>query len=193
MFNAKKAIMSSFVVLIVVAFYVYPSYSQEKPSNDTIKQIILSGYSRGIDKFAKSNPNVKVSDLKYESFKITKGSFSKTPGSAGESTPYNVEVSYKISYMETQNLVKWKADQKKQYEENIVMAQKALKKHLAEANKPEQLIEYDQKSIIGNKENIEALKKFPDTKKAKKEITKKNDRMYFVKKGDKWYGYLGWK
>ena len=193
MFNAKKAIMSSFVVLIVVAFYVYPSYSQEKPSNDTIKQIILSGYSRGIDKFAKSNPNVKVSDLKYESFKITKGSFSKTPGSAGESTPYNVEVSYKISYMETQNLVKWKADQKKQYEENIVMAQKALKKHLAEANKPEQLIEYDQKSIIGNKENIEALKNFPDTKKAKKEITKKNDRMYFVKKGDKWYGYLGWK
>ena len=95
--------------------------------------------------------------------------------------------------METQNLVKWKADQKKQYEENIVMAQKALKKHLAEANKPEQLIEYDQKSIIGNKENIEALKNFPDTKKAKKEITKKNDRMYFVKKGDKWYGYLGWK
>ena len=90
MFNAKKAIMSSFVVLIVVAFYVYPSYSQEKPSNDTIKQIILSGYSRGIDKFAKSNQNVKVSDLKYESFKITKGSFSKTPGSAGESTPYNV-------------------------------------------------------------------------------------------------------
>jgi hypothetical protein len=193
MFNAKKVIMSSFVILTVIAFYIYPSYAQEKPSNDIMKQIILSGYSRGIDKFTKSNPDIKVSNLKYESFKITKGSFSKTPGNAGESTPYNVEVSYKISYIENQNLVKWKADQIKQYEENIVAAQKALKKHEAEANKPEQLIDYDRKSIAGNKQNIEETKKFPDAKKEKKEITKNNDRMYFVKKGEKWYGYLGWK
>lgn len=193
MSNGKKVLMSLLAILMIIVFYNGPSYSQEKPSKEIIKHIIIKGYSRGMDEFAKKNPNIKMSDLKYESFKITKGFVSKTPGSGGESAPYNIEVSYKISYTESQNLTKWKADQIKKYENNILSAQKALKAHESAANKPKQLIDFDKKSIIGNKQNIEEVKKYPDIKREKKVIVKNNDRMNFIKKGGNWYGYLGWK
>jgi hypothetical protein len=193
MFNGKKVLMSLFVILLIVAFYNDNSYSQEKPSEKIIKQTILKGYSRSIDKFTKDNPNIKVYDLKYDSFKITKGFISKTPAKAGESVPYNIEVSYKISYKESQNLAKWKADKIKEYENNIRMSQEALKKHEAEADKPTELIDFDKKSIIGNKENIETVKKMTDIKQENRAIVKNNDKMSFIKKGGKWIGYLGWK
>lgn len=193
MFNGNKVLISLFVILMIMVFYNDRSYSQEKPSEKIIKQIIINGYSRSIDSFTKNNPNIKVSDLKFDSFKITNGFVSKTPGSAGESAPYNIEVNYKISYIESQNLIKWKADQIKKYENNILMAQKALKTHESEVNKPEQLIDYDKKAIIGNKQNIETVKKYPDIKQENKVIVKNNDRMSFIKRGEKWYGYLGWK
>ncbi len=193
MYNGKKLLMSLLAILMIIAFYNDRSYSQQKPSEKIIKQIILNGYSRSVANLSKENPTIKVSDLKFDNFKITKGFLSKKPGTAGESIPYNIEVNYKISYIESQNLAKWKADQIKQYENNIRMLQEALKKHESQANKPEQLIDYDKKAINGNKENIETVKKYPDIKKQKKTIVKNNDRMNFVKKGEKWYGYLGWK
>jgi hypothetical protein len=193
MSTGKKVLISLFTILMLIVFCQF-SYSQEKPSEAKVKKIILNGYSKGINNITKKNPNIKVSDLKFDSFKITKGFISKkTPASAGASAPYNIEVSYKISYTETQNLAKWKADKIKQYENNITMIQQALKAHEAAANKPQQLIEFDKKALKGNKQNIEAVKKFPDIKHEKKVIVKNNDQMNFVKKGNKWYGYLGWK
>jgi hypothetical protein len=193
MSTGKKVLISLFTILMLIVFCQF-SYSQEKPSEAKIKKIILTGYSKGINNIIKNNPNIKVSDLKFDSFKITKGFFSKkTPASAEASVPYNIEVSYKISYIESQNLVKWKADRIKRYENNITMLQESLKAHEAAANKPQQLIEFDKKAINGNKQNIAAVKKFPDIKKEKKVIAKDNGQMNFVKKENKWYGYLGWK
>lgn len=193
MFNGNKVLISLFAILMIIGLYNDRAYSQEKPSEKIIKQSIIDGYSRSIDKFTKNNSNLKVSNLKFDSFKITNGFFSKKPKSGGESVPYNIEATYKISYVESQNLTKWKADQIKKYEANILMAQEALKNHESEANKPEQLIKFDKKMISGNKQNIEIIKKYPDIKQEKKVIVKNNDRMYFIKRGEKWYGYLGWK
>jgi hypothetical protein len=192
MSNGKKALISLFAIFMIIVFCQF-SYSQEKPSEAKIKKIIINGYSKSINSITKNNPNLKVSDLKFDSFKITKGFVSKKPGKVGESARYNIEVNYKVSYIESQNLAKWKADRIKQYENNIVMIQQALKAHEAAASKPQQLIEFDKKAINGNKQNIEAVKKFPDIKREKKVIVKNNDHMNFVKKGNKWYGYLGWK
>lgn len=191
--NVKKVFVSLLAILMIIVFFNDRSYSQEKPSQKTIKQVILKGYARGIAKFTKNKPNIKVSDLKFDSFKITKGFFAKAPLKRGETVPYNIEVNYKISYIQSQNLVKWKTDKIKQYQDNIRSLQAALKKHEAAANKSKQMIEFDKKAIIGNKKNIEDVKKFPDIKKEKQAIIKKNGRMYFVKKGAKWFGYLGWK
>jgi hypothetical protein len=193
MFKGIKLIMSLFVILTIVVFCSSLSYSQQKPSEKTIKQIIIKGYSRSISQLSKNTPNIKLSDLKYDSFKITKGFFSKKPAKAGESIPYNIEVNYKISYIQSQNLKKWKADQIKQYKNNIRMLQEALKKHESQANKPKEMIKYDKDSINGNKKNIEEVKKYPDIKREKEEIVKNNERMNFIKKGNKWHGYLGWK
>jgi hypothetical protein len=193
MFNTNKVLMSLFVILMLMAFYIESSYSQDKPSREIIKQIIMNGYSRSINSFTKNNPNIKVSDLKFDSFKKTKGFVSKTLGASGESAPYNIEVNYKISYIESQNLVKWKAEQIKQCEYNIFKAQKVLEAEKSKGNKATQLIDYNKKAIIGNKENIETIKKYPDIKKEKKVIVKNKERMSFIKKAKKWHGYLGWK
>ena len=193
MFNANKVLMALFVILIVMAFHIEPSYSQDKPSKEIIKQIIINGYSKSVNSFTKNNPNIKVSDLKFDSFKITKVFVSKTPGASGESVPYNIEVNYKISYIESQDLVKWKAEQIKQCEYNILVAQKALEAEKSKGNKSTQLIDYNKKAIIGNKENIETINKYPDIKKEKKVIVKNKERMSFIKKREKWHGYLGWK
>jgi hypothetical protein len=193
MFTGKKALMSLFIMFLVMAFYIEPSYSQEKPSQATMKQVILNGYDRGINKYTKENPNVKVSDLKFESFKLTKGFVSKTPVAKGKSVPYNIQVDYKITYNEIQNLIKWKAEQLKQCKYNIFKAQQALKTEKAKGNKNAQLIDYNKKAIIGNKENIKIINNYPDLKKEKKDIVKNNEKMSFIKKGNKWYGYVGWK
>jgi len=193
MFKAKKALISLFVLMLVMVFYIEPSYSQEKPSQDQIKQIIMNGYARSFKNATKQYPNIKTSDLKFDSFKIIKGVVSKTPAAKGESAPYNVELNYKISYLETQNLAKWKAEQIKECEYNIFKAQNTLKAEKAKANKNAQLIEYNQKAIIGNKENIKIIKNYPNIKKEKKDIVKDNERMSFIKKGKKWHGYVGWK
>jgi hypothetical protein len=191
MFKNTKALMSLFVILLLTVFYIQPSYAQQKPSQKTIKGIILKGYSKSIDSFTKQNPNIKVSNLKFDSFKITKGVISKKPAAKGESAAYNIEVSYKISYLENQDLAKWKAEQIRECEYNIFQGQNALKK--AKKDKDAQKIKYNKDKIIVNKQNIKTIKKYPDSKKEKKTIIKKKDRMAFIKKGGKWYGYLGWK
>ena len=183
--------MALFVILLLTVFYIQPSYSKEKPSQKTIKNIILKGYSKSIESFTKNNPNLKVSDLKFDSFKITKGLFSKKPAAKGESVPYNVELNYKISYLESQNLAKWKAEQIRECEYNIFQGQTALEK--AKKDKDAQKIKYNNDKIIVNKQNIKTIKKYPDSKKETKTIVKKKERMAFIKKGGKWYGYLGWK
>jgi hypothetical protein len=131
--------------------------------------------------------------LKFDSFKITKEFISKTPAAKGESAPYNIEMNYKIIYNEIQNLGKWKAEQIKECEYNIFKAKQALKAEKAKGNKNAQLIDYNKKAIIGNKQNIKIINSYPDVKKEKKDIVKNNEKMSFIKKGKKWYGYVGWK
>jgi hypothetical protein len=193
MLNGNKVLMSLLVILMVVAFYIEPSYAQQKPSPQIIKQNIINGYSKSVNELIKDNPNIKVSDLKFDSFKITNGFVSKTPGRNGESAPYNIEVDYKISYIESQNLVKWKAEQIKQCEYDIFVAQQVLDADKSKGNTPAQLIDYNKEKIIGNKENIKIIKKYPDIKQEKKVIVKNKDQMSFIKKGENWHGYLGWK
>lgn len=193
MLKWNKVVISLIVILIVIGFDNGPSYSQQKPSEEIIKQNIIKGYSRSLDKLTKDNPNIKVADLKFDSFKMTNGFVSKTPALNGESAPYNIEVDYKISYIENKNLIKWKAEQIKQCEYNILVAQKALEANKSKGNLPADLVEYNKDAIIGNKKNIETIKKYPDLQKDKKVIVKNQERMSFIKKGESWYGYAGWK
>ena len=193
MLNGNKVLMSLLVILMVIGFCIEPSYAQQKPSEEIIKQNIINGYSKSINELTKDNPNIKVSDLKFDSFKMTNGPVSKTPARNGESAPYNIEVSYKISYIESQNLVNWKAEQIKQCEYNIFEAQQVLDADKSKGNTAAQEIEYNKDKIIGNQENIKIIKKYPDINQEKKEIVKDKDQMSFIKKGDNWHGYLGWK
>jgi len=197
--NSKKIIISLVGIMMTLCFYVACSSSQDKPSDEVIKQTILHGYSKGINNIVKSNKNIKISDLKFDSFKIKNGLVSETKGNAGESAPYNIVVDYKISYVESQDLAKWKADHIKQAENNILMAKKDLEGDKLTPNKSgdnskiKALIDYNKKVIVSNTANIEIIKKYPDVKKSKKEIVKNNEQMSFIKKGGKWYGYVGWK
>ena len=193
MLNGNKVLMSLLVILLAVGFYIEPSYAQQKPSEEIIKQNILKGYSKSLNEIAKDNPDIKVSDLKFDSFKLTNGFVSKTPASNGESAPYNIEVSYKISYVESQNLVTWKAEQIKQCEYNILVSQQVLDAAKSKGDTAAQEIEYNKDKINGNEQNIKLIKSYPDIKQEKKDIVKNKDQMSFIKKGENWHGYLGWK
>jgi hypothetical protein len=125
----KKGIMCMSIVIMVMCLCVGCS-SSDKPSEDTMKNIIATIHLKPF------LINKQVSELKFESFKITNGFFSKNKGGGGESTPYNIEVNYKYSYMLAQG---------------------------------------------------------PDVPKEKKVEERDNDRYWFNKKGDKWYGNDGWR
>jgi hypothetical protein len=89
--NVKKVIITMCVVLMVVGMCVSCSYSQDKPSEDDMKSILLSlvvSYYRG-------HPNA-FSNIKYDIFQITHSFFKN--GSDGRDR-YCVEITYDISYV----------------------------------------------------------------------------------------------
>ena len=88
MINGNKLLMSIFAIMMAMCFCVGCSSSQEKPSEDVMKNEIL-----------KTLPWANRADVKYsiDKFKITNGFFSKEKGSGGESTPYCIEVNFKLS------------------------------------------------------------------------------------------------
>jgi hypothetical protein len=86
MVNGKKFIMSICVSMMVMCFCVVFSYSQEKPSDDVIKNYIL----------AKNFPNIsKYKNIRFESFIIKDSYFKK---GNDKMDYYYVKVNYNISF-----------------------------------------------------------------------------------------------
>jgi hypothetical protein len=65
-------------------------YSQDKPSEEVIKDFIISKEFQD-----RSN----LSNIKWDKFKITKEIFSKNKGTGGENMSYCIEVDFKISFV----------------------------------------------------------------------------------------------
>ena len=193
MVKGNKVLMALLAILVAMAFCIQPAYSQEKPSAEIIKQNIMKGYAKSIAGLTKNNPSLKVSDFKFDNFKLIKGFVSKTPAAKGESSPYNIEVDYKISYIMSRNMTKWKAEQIKECEYKMFVAKQELDAEQAKGSKDAKKIKHNKDVIAASKENIKIIKKYPDLQKEKKVITKKEEPMSFIKKGNKWYGYVGWK
>ena len=84
-----------------MAVFILPvvCYSQEKPSQDDMKGIIvtieLGGEFRDAEKAITSGT---ITNIDIDAFEVTNEFVSKTPGGGGESAPYNVEVSYVIAW-----------------------------------------------------------------------------------------------
>lgn len=81
MFNGKKVIMSMFIIMMIIGFYVRCSYSQEKPSEELVKGII---FRIEIQKSGGLYP------LKITNYQVTNEFISKHNGR------YCVEVKYYI-------------------------------------------------------------------------------------------------
>lgn len=86
--NVKKVIMCVCVVMMVMGFRVSCSYSQDKPSEEVMKniisQVIIPGFSKDIH-----------TNIKFDTFQITHSFFKK--GTDGRDK-YCVEINYYISY-----------------------------------------------------------------------------------------------
>ena len=94
--NIIKVIMRISVVMMVISFSVVLSYSQEKPSEYTMKGIITHNVNRVIGQ--NLGPDVFKVDIKnivFNTFQITQSFFKK--GSDGKDI-YCVEINYEISY-----------------------------------------------------------------------------------------------
>ena len=83
MSNGKKAIVSMLVIMMVMFFCVKYSYSQEKPSEEVMKKIIVK-LEFGEDQFT---------NLKFGEFTIT-NSFT-----SNKNNRYCIEVSYIVYYI----------------------------------------------------------------------------------------------
>jgi hypothetical protein len=169
MVNGKKVTISIIAVMIALNFYVKYSYSQDKPSEEEIKGIIMT-----IELVNDIN-NKALSNLLFDTFQITNEFISKEKGGGGESSPYCIEVNYIIKYNITKNIV----DEKKS---QLIILNLYLKG-----------ITNTKQEIDSFNKEIEETKQRPDIEVTKKEIVRDDARYYFVKKGNKWYGSKGWR
>lgn len=93
MVNIKNVIMSIFVIIMVLCFFVGGTYSQEKPSEGEMKYIIGPYIKNDME-------NINIFLLKYEdiksyefvSFNITNSFFSKL------NSRYCIKFDYEMSY-----------------------------------------------------------------------------------------------
>ena len=83
MSNGKKAIVSMLVIMMVMFFCVKYSYSQEKPSEEVMKKVIVK-LEFGED---------QLTNLKFDEFIIT-NSFT-----SNKNNRYCIEVSYIVYYI----------------------------------------------------------------------------------------------
>jgi hypothetical protein len=177
MINCKKVIISIGIIMMVMCFYVGYSYSQEHPSQDIIKNIIMRM------ELGNNINNKEFSNLKYDTLQIINSFVSKTPGGHGESSPYCIEVNYKISYIFNENIVDKKKvginDLKLKLADNIVAQTKGPGDYSI--------------SIKLIKESILLTEQMPDIIKHNMEIVRNNIRLSFIKKENQWYGYNEWK
>lgn len=90
----KKFMMSLCVVLMVISLCVSRGYSQDKPSEEMMKGIILQFVVWSLNNKYISPPN--VSNLYYYSFQITNSFFKN--GSDGRDR-YCVEINYDVHYV----------------------------------------------------------------------------------------------
>ncbi|MDO9530960.1 MAG: hypothetical protein Q7O12_02360 [Deltaproteobacteria bacterium] len=88
MIDLKKLILSIFVIIIAISFSVKYSISQNKPSEEVIKHIILD-----IDYFYKNvDLKKKFKDIKFKELSITNSFISKQNGR------YCILVNYNLIY-----------------------------------------------------------------------------------------------
>lgn len=100
MVNGNKVIMTMFSIMLVMCFCVGCS-SSNIPSEDEMKGIIMTIEMGHV-------LNDKRFKLEFDSFKITNGFVSKNKGGGGESSPYCIEVNYKLKniFTDTDNIPK---------------------------------------------------------------------------------------
>jgi len=180
-----------FVIVLAISVCVGCSLSQEKPSEEVMKDIIMQFALKNIKSpsmfpntiYVKGD-NVEINDFKFDTFQITNGFYSKEQGGGGESTPYNIEVNIKISYDKTTSFINGRNSSIQSSTERINI----LKQRLDRRYHPGDIQEIKEMEV-----NIEAANKIPDIVKENKEIIQSNVKSFFVKKGVKWYGWEGWK
>ena len=78
-------------IVMIICFCVGCSSFQEKPSEEMMKDLMMS-------LVLKDHQKVKYS-YKFDTFNITNSFFSKSKGSGGESTPYCIEGQFKLSWV----------------------------------------------------------------------------------------------
>jgi len=88
MVNVKNVILPVFVIMMVITFSIKYSISQEKPSDDVIKHIIIN------PELYYKNHNLKnqLKDISFKEFNITNSFISKQNGR------YCISVDYDIIY-----------------------------------------------------------------------------------------------
>jgi hypothetical protein len=164
----RNGIIYMCVVMMVIGLFIGCSAS-DKPSEDIMKNIIRQFI--GVDINDKS-------ELMFDKFTITNGFFSKNKGAGGESTPYNIEVDYIISYIPEYYL------RDKKYEIKLLQDIINNYKEYWDQNRDDV-----KELIISKTKEIEDLTK---QKPVRQQIVRDNDRFSFSKKGDKWYGKMRW-
>jgi hypothetical protein len=166
----KKSILFICVIMMVIGFGIGCS-SSEKPSEEVIKIVIME------IEFG----NVR-DDIKFDTFKITNGFFSKENGS--KSDHYNIEVNYKITYIDQELMVK--------ITNKITNAQQDINYLTNELKNPSLSTETQNnyKSMINDYNN--KIEKYRQEK-VYNQIVRDNVKLFFEKRGDKWYGYPQWK
>lgn len=206
MVNINKVIIYTIIITVLIYLCVGCSLSS-KPPEEVIKNVIAQ--------FSNLANNKDVSGVKFDTFNITNGFVSKTPGGGGESSPYNIEVDYKVSFTLNKYVVGQKSDKVKSINDEIIKTEIQLNQLLEFGKVLQSQIENPGIStlevineniqsnsasaegcrvkILNLKNQIESINQQPDLIVEKKEIVNNNARFWFVKKGDKWYGGEGWR
>jgi hypothetical protein len=204
MSNYKKIAIIAVMVMIIG---VMGCGQDVKPTDDIMKQFIKEQVCGNLI----NNP--AISDIKFETFNITNGFFSRMPGGGGESRGYCIEVNYRIIYIETidntiinrdainrlQYSIRGTEDEIKKRKDDIKIWEKEGAYGMTWGPKVREnyikqdynIINMENNNIARLKENLEAWQKKPNIIKENKLITG-NERFTFKKRGDIWYGYPGW-
>lgn len=169
----RNGIIYMLVAMMAVGLF-FGCSSSEKPSEETMKNIIV----QFVDISDKS-------DLRFDEFRITNSFFSKHAGSSGESTPYNIEVDYTISYIPKKEFLNVK--------NKILLLYDSINNYKIYLETPfnndQDRRDEIKKDIIRKTKEIDELQKYNFFR---REIVKDNVRFSFSKKGDKWYGKMRW-
>jgi hypothetical protein len=175
MVNARNVIMSFFVIMMAIYLCLGCS-SSERPSDEVMKNIIV--LIEGID-------NAKLVNLKFDTFNITNSFLSKNKGSGGETTPFNIEVNYKIIYTLLINNTLKEKQEIIAYNKQVI---DRLEKDLNYYNS-KKLTTQDFMYIQDIKNEIEIWKKCLEDNinliEENKEIIQNNVKLTFNKKGNK--------